>query len=178
MHDGTSGAMEARCTENMWIRSVDLNDMRYTIFISDGDSSAYKSVKHLDIYDGKEIVKDECINYVQKRLRSRLRKLKKESYRSVPGKMKRVSTKVGKGKLTDDVIDRLASYFGISLLSCIGKPIVFMKKRIMAGFLHVTSTDENPQHQFCPQGDNTYCFYNKATGKGEVPQSHKELRVK
>ena len=177
-HDGTSGAMEARCAENMWRRSVDLNDMRYTAFISDGDSSAYNAVKDLDIYDGKEIVKEECINHVQKRLSSRLRKLKKESYTSVPGKMKRVSTMVGKGKLTDDVIDRLASYFGIALRSCIGKPIVFMKKRIMAGFLHVTSTDENPQHQFCPQGDNTYCFYNKATGKGEVPQSHKEMRVK
>ena len=43
-----SGKMEAEAAKVTWARSVALNKMRYTVFISDGDSSAYKSVCELD----------------------------------------------------------------------------------------------------------------------------------
>lgn len=64
----------------MWSCSEKLNDMRYITFISDGDSSTYTAVKELNPYSGVEIEKQECINHVVKRLNTRLRKLKQDSY--------------------------------------------------------------------------------------------------
>jgi hypothetical protein len=84
----------------------------------------------------------------------------------------------GKGKLTDEIINRLAAYFGIGVRACIGKSVNDMRKRITAGFKHVTSTDERHDHQDCPTGENTYCFYNAAVAKGETPMSHTEMKIK
>ena len=51
--------------------------MRYTNFISDGDSSAYYAVRDADPYGpDKPIEKQECVNHVAKRLTSRLNMLK------------------------------------------------------------------------------------------------------
>ena len=39
--------------------------LRYTGFLSDGDSKAFKAVSDLNIYD-EPIVKEECVNHVHK----------------------------------------------------------------------------------------------------------------
>ena len=77
--DENAGAMEKECAQRMWGRSEDLNDKRYTTFISDGNSSAYNAVSESDPYPDHEISKVECINHVSKRLVTRLMKLKKET---------------------------------------------------------------------------------------------------
>ena len=58
------------------------------------------------IYGDIIVVKKECIGHVQKRVGTRLRKLKK----SVKGLG-------GKGRLTDSTIDKLQNYYGIALRS-------------------------------------------------------------
>lgn len=79
-HFGSSGAMESAAAVMMWERSLSYN-LRYTTFISDGDSSAYMAVKNLNDGNGQygeehQIVKEEGINYVSRRLGTALRKLR------------------------------------------------------------------------------------------------------
>ena len=38
---------------------------------------------------------------------------------------------------------------------------------VMAILYHSQSTDDYPQHQFCPDGPESWCFYNRALSKGE-----------
>lgn len=37
-----------------------------------------------------------------------------------------------------------------------------MRRDIMATYYHVCSTEEKPQHQYCPTGEESWCFYQKA----------------
>jgi hypothetical protein len=53
-----------------------------------------------------------------------------------------------------------------------------MRKRITAGFKHLSSNDEHHDHESCPTDEDSYCFYNAALAKGETPKSHEEMKVK
>ncbi|GFU41003.1 uncharacterized protein TNCV_4645761 [Trichonephila clavipes] len=81
--------------------------LQYTQYYGDGDSKAFMSVK--DTYGLNSVTKFECIGHVQKRVGSRLRKLKT--------KTKALS---GKSKLIDNFIDRLQNYYGIAVRSNVG----------------------------------------------------------
>ena len=61
-----------------------------------------------NIYAPKVLSKKECIGYVQKRVGTRLRKLKKTE---------KDLTKLG---LTDKIIDRLQNYYGMAVRSNVG----------------------------------------------------------
>ncbi|GFX25109.1 uncharacterized protein TNCV_2752841 [Trichonephila clavipes] len=58
-------------------RSEANRSLRYTSYYGDGDSKAFNNVK--DIYGYDSVVKYESIGHVQKRVGSRLRKLKKST---------------------------------------------------------------------------------------------------
>ena len=55
----------------------------------------------------------------------------------------------------------------------LGKPEK-MKEAIWASFLHCSSTDDNPQHQKCPVGSDSWCFFQKAVAAGQEPPPHKD----
>ena len=74
--DGSSGSMEKSAAILMWGRSMFKNKMRYMTLVSDGDTATHESIVDLNPYgDDKQVVKMECINHVQKRLGSGLRRL-------------------------------------------------------------------------------------------------------
>ena len=50
-----------------------------------------------------------------------------------------------------------------------------MKPAIFATLNHCTSTDQNPQHQKCPQGEDFWCFFNRAIAKQENPAPHDQM---
>lgn len=77
-YDGSSGAMEVHVANVLWKRSIDVSQMRYTEILSDGDSKTFLSLSKSKIYDDKQIVKEECINHVAKRLGTALRNKVKE----------------------------------------------------------------------------------------------------
>lgn len=52
-----------------------------------------------------------------------------------------------------------------------------MKKACLSGIHHATSTDANPNHEYCPKGKESYCFYNKTLANNKVPASHKGMKV-
>ncbi|GFW10615.1 uncharacterized protein TNCV_894101 [Trichonephila clavipes] len=99
--------MEIVGASRIFLRSEKNRRLQYTQYYGDGDSKAFMSVK--DTYGLNSVTKFECIGHVQKRVGSRLRKLKT--------KTKGLS---GKGKLTDNFIDRLQNYYGIAVRSNVG----------------------------------------------------------
>ena len=44
-------------------------------------------------------------------------------------------------------------------------------------FYHGSSTDTNPHHDYCPQGLDSWCFYDKAIALGRPPDSHSSHRL-
>ncbi|GFX92649.1 uncharacterized protein TNCV_4087541 [Trichonephila clavipes] len=113
--------------------------------------------------DNIEIEKIECVGHVQKRMGSRLRKLK-----SSLGKKKLSDGKTigGKGRLTDVVINRLTTFYG-SAIRGNPKNVHEMRQAIWAVWAHTASTDEQPKHWFCPKG-NSWCKYNICVQNNKV----------
>lgn len=67
----------------------------------------------------------------------------------------------GKGKLTGKLIDELSIYYGLAIRrNC--DSIEKMKNAIWATLYHKLSTDEKPQHDKCPTGEDSWCSWQKA----------------
>ena len=110
--DGTPAAMEAAAAVKLWTRSTNHN-FRYVSFVSDGDSIAYKAVCALNDGCGPyetPVQKEECVNYVARRLGTRLRKLKQDDFTVITtksGKKMKRSVLGGAKKLRDNVIESM-----------------------------------------------------------------------
>ena len=89
------------------------------------------------MYPGTLVIKKGCIGHVQKRVGTRLRKLKKAEKH--PGKV----------RLVDQVIGRLQNYFGMTVRSNVGD-IVKMKKAIYAAWCHMCASQKHNYHVHCP----------------------------
>ena len=72
-HNGSAMSMEQQGTVTIFGRSQEKHKLRYTNFIGDGDSKAFKKVQAARPYGDIQIQKEECIGHVQKRMGSRLR---------------------------------------------------------------------------------------------------------
>ncbi|XP_076173306.1 LOW QUALITY PROTEIN: uncharacterized protein LOC143149621 [Ptiloglossa arizonensis] len=102
------------------------------------------------------IVKKECVGHVQKQTGARLRKIKKET--------KELG---GKGKLTAKLIDELSAYYGLAIRSSKNSKEE-MKKQIWTTLKHKRSTNENPQHEDCPPGPESWCSYQVAKASNDL----------
>ena len=45
-----------------------------------------------------------------------------------------------------------------------------MMMAVQATLHHMTSTDDRPVHHMCPEGDNSWCSYNKAKARNELDE--------
>ncbi|GBN67941.1 hypothetical protein AVEN_22629-1 [Araneus ventricosus] len=147
-YKGSSGNMESVGAFRIFERSVMKRELQYTEYYGDGDSKAFLKVK--DIYGEDTVTKLECIGHVQKRVGSRLRKLKK--------KTKGLG---GKCKFTDKFIDKLQNYYGIAIRSNAGS-IEKMQSAVIAAFFHCCSSNRNLMHGQCPDGKDSWCRYKRA----------------
>ena len=157
-HEGSANSMETAGAVRISERSVSTRGLKYRDVLGDGDSSTYNHIVARQPY-GEECIpnKMECIGHVQKRVGSRLRRLKNQNkgVKLADGK-----GLAGKGRLTDGKIDVLQNYYGLAVrenLSDVDK----MAKAIEASLYHVASTDEDPQHDLCPDGENSWCGYKR-----------------
>lgn len=167
---GSSPAMEVAAADYLWKRSLEYN-FRYTTVVSDGDSKVFSHLKGMDIYgEHVEIVKEECINHVSKRLGTALRKLVKDVY-----KAEKV-TLGGKafGGLTEKTISKLTKYYHNAISENVNKDVKSMKDSILGTLYHCISTDQIPKHFKCPQGEHSWCFYNRAIANKEIPGPHSQ----
>jgi hypothetical protein len=166
-HSGSAGKMEVNGMVNMFSRSDEKYGARYINYIGDGDTKTYQAVLKEDPY-GVPIKKIECVGHVQKRMGSRLRKLKDE-YRG-----KKLCDKKplsGKGRLTDVVIDQLTTYYGNAIRKY-PDSVRGMQRAIWAIWYHKRSNDGEVTHDMCPSGKDSWCAYQKAVAAG----THKSFK--
>ena len=96
-HVGSAGSMEASGLKECFMTSVETNKLRYTNDSGDGDSKPYNDIFQADPYEGIGVNKLECIAHIQKRVETRLRKLKSANTKTVLSDGKKLS---GQGRLT------------------------------------------------------------------------------
>ncbi|XP_077554104.1 uncharacterized protein LOC144168976 [Haemaphysalis longicornis] len=102
--DCSSHAMEAEAAVHIWQRTLDYETpLRFTTFLSDGDSKAHKAVCDANVYPDTAVEKEECTNHVAKRLGTGLRKL---------------PTPLPQGeKLKEPAIQKLQTYFQVAIVN-------------------------------------------------------------
>ncbi|XP_029177754.1 uncharacterized protein LOC114945652 [Nylanderia fulva] len=154
-HEGSAGKMEVDAIIEMFQRSEQLHQVKYVNYIGDGDSKTFKGLLESQQVENSSVKKKECIDHVQKRMGTRLCKLKNA--------MKGLGEK---GKLTAKLIDELSVYFGLAIRRN-HNSIENMRREIWATLYHKLSTDEKPQHDKCPPGKDSWCKWQlaKATNK-------------
>lgn len=161
--DKSSKAMEAQGAVDMWNRSVEKNSLRYVDFVGDGDCSSHRDVVKAKPYEDKVIVrKVECVGHIQKRMGGRLRRKKKDM------KGKKLSdgkTIGGRNRLTDNLIDIFQRYYGKALQQNKGN-LPNMQKAVKAIWHHYASTAENQMHEYCPEGNDSWCKWQKDQTNG------------
>ena len=74
--------------------------------------------------------------------------------------------------LTDTVINNLTSYYGKANRDCVNTDVLTMRKAIYSAYLHGVSSDEKPLYAYCPEGEESWCFFQRALAKQEPPESH------
>ena len=100
---------------------------------------------------------------------SRLRELKKRSGTTHLDDGKTIG---GKGSLTDKVIDSLQLYHGQAIRNNTSS-VEQMKNAVMAIWRHMGSTDQEPQHELCPNGEHSWCGYQRDIANGTQEYCHK-----
>ena len=168
-HKGTSGSMESKAAVEIFKRSVEVNKLRYKKYIGDGDSSAFLTVVNSKPYENLTPEKGECIGHVQKRVGTRLKKLKK----SCKEKLSDGKTLNGKGRLTEKVINTLQNAYGLVIRQNVGN-LYEMKKGVGALLFHYSENEDmEKRHHFCPRGATSWCKYqsDKVTGKKTYKES-------
>ena len=157
-HIGSSNSMETVGAVRIFTRSTATRGLKYKNMLGDGDSATYNAVIDSKPY-GNDCIpnKLECIGHVQKRVRSRLRKLKNKNKRVKLADRKGLA---GKGRLTDGKVDVLQNYYGLAVRENL-HDVDQMAKAIKASLYHVALTDANPQHHLCPSGNESWCGYKR-----------------
>ncbi|GFV44254.1 uncharacterized protein TNCV_754621 [Trichonephila clavipes] len=169
-YSGSAGQMEVDGMLRIFNRSEKLHNLKYSNYIGDGDTKTFNALSENKPYgDDHLIQKIECVGHVQKRMGTRLRKLKLVYSKK---KLSDGKTIGGKGRLTDSLIDKLAHYYG-NAIRCNSTSVKEMREAIWAVWGHSCSTDDEPMHWFCPTNPNTWCKYNAAINNNLQNYKHK-----
>lgn len=164
--DSKAGRMEVEAALILFQRSLARHNLRYTTMLCDGDSRSFLALQEARVYGYIAIEKEDCTNHVQKRMGTALRNLVKTQR---AGGQQSLG---GKGKLTSDLIAKLTSYYGWSLRSHSGD-VEAMHKAVMATYHHICSTDSQPKHELCPQGEQSWCKQAVAKATGQPMPKHR-----
>ena len=171
-YEGSAGVMEAVGVVRCFNNSIEDNKLRYKTYIGDDDTKSYREVVKADPYPGMVVEKGECIGHIQKRVGSRLRRLKKEH-----GKEILKDDKCLNRRIPDKAINRLQNYFGIAIRKNT-RSLHAMKKAVNAVVYHCSESyiKEN-RHTYCPTGPDKWCKYQKAKKTGEKYEDKPGLPV-
>lgn len=164
-HTGSSGSMEPASAVSIYKRSLPKHGLRYVGYLGDGDSSAFKSVVESKPYGDTDIYKLDCINHVAKRVGARLRNLVQTMTKNKQ-KLSDGKSINGRDRLTKERINRLQSLYRHAIIKNLGN-VDAMKNGIQAVIHHSASSDDNPQHGYCPVGPDTWCKYNQLTTRAQ-----------
>ena len=73
------------------------------------------------------------------------------------------------GRRTKKVIDKLQNYYGMAIRSNVGD-LRGMMMAVQVTLHHMTSADDRPVHHMCPEGENSWCSYNKAKAGNKLDE--------
>ena len=78
--------------------------------------------------------------------------------------------------LTEPVMCKYQSYFRNAIIDNLDKSVHYMKKAILASYMHAISSVNDPKHNMCPDGVKSWCYWNQAKAKGQNPKlvKHKD----
>lgn len=125
--------------------------------LCDGDAKTTGSLNANKVYGDKEISKVDCINHVSKRLYKGIETAKVSS----KGTEHHLS---GKGRVTKKLQKQLSVSYTQALKD--NAPNVDkMQQAVMATLYHRMSTDDQPMHQFCPDGLSSWCRYKQESAQ-------------
>ena len=156
---GSAGAMEPQGAVLLFKRSLDFN-VCYMNLVSDGDSKTMSLLQQEMPYGpdpDHQVKKMVCVGHVRKRMGTALRNLKVQ-YQGQ--KLSDGKTIGGVGRLTDSRINSLQNY-GDAICRNKGD-LAAMVKAVQASLLHSNSTDDNPRHHLCPEGEKSWCKWQVA----------------
>ncbi|GFY18833.1 uncharacterized protein TNCV_3875211 [Trichonephila clavipes] len=172
--EGYSGKMEVAGALSIFQRSQSLYNVRYTKCLGDGDFKAFTSIVENKVYgDHCSVEKLECIGHVMKRMGTCLRRLKTKMRGQ---KLSDGKPLCGRNRLTEAEIDHLQANYGLAIRRNLSS-VKDMQQAIWAIFLHKLSTDEKPQHGFCPSDTDTWCKFKRAELLGETYHHKNSLPV-
>lgn len=156
--DGRSATMVKEAAKKMWARSEGQNRMRYEVLVGDRNAVTFAALQEMNDDTGPydiPIINENCVDHVGRRLGTGLRK----------------------HRLTEHEIEKLTGYFTDAIRGHEGKGVSSVYKDILASYLHCSSSDEHPNHCYCPTGEDSWCFFNRAKAKGEPPTPHKDMEL-
>lgn len=151
------------------------NDHLSTIFVtsplSEMETASHSkvSVKPILMHLNTRSKKSDCVGHVQKRMGSALRKVKKDHGKR---KLSDGRTIGGAGRLTEQLCDDFQRYYGNALRDNLGN-LQGMVKATKAILHHSWSTDETPDHDYCPEGESSWCKFQRANALGQTPPAHR-----
>jgi len=151
-HTQSSGAMEAAGAVQMFNHSIEKNNIIYSHYLGDGNTSSFKDVVKSDPYKDHGVVAEklECVGHAQKRVYERLRNLVK----SHKGTATPLS---GRNKLTESVC--MQNWCGLAIRNNTDNSYA-MKKAVWAILFHRTEYQSPDfRHRYCPRDESTWCKY-------------------
>lgn len=161
---GSSGGMEVSGVVDIFTRSEMLYNVRYIKYLGDGDTASFSTVSQLKPYGPECVIeKLECVGHVQKRMSTRLLKLKSKKGRQELSDGKTIG---GRGRLTGAAIKQISIYYGLAIRRNTGS-LQKMKEAVWAVYFHLCSSNQEPAHGLCPKGVSSWCKFQKAKEANE-----------
>ncbi|KAL7296866.1 hypothetical protein TKK_0010260 [Trichogramma kaykai] len=79
------------------------------------------------------------------------------------------------GKLTGKLIDKLTVYYDLAIRrNC--ESMKNMRNALWATYEHYSSTDEQPHHEKCPQGSESWCLWQRASAEKSLKKFNHDYK--
>ena len=162
-YEGSAPSMEVAAAEILFRRSVQKYNFKYLTMLCDGDAKAVERINAINVYEEK-VTKEDCVNHIAKRMWHGIEVIKKK-LKGTPQSI------TGLGKVTAKLQKRMMNYYAKALRTN-APDVVAMKEGAYGSLMHMMSTDDNPQHTFCPPGEKSWCHYARETATGQARRKH------
>ena len=127
--------------------------LRYTSLLGNSDTNTIKHINKKAYGPGFVVTKEECVGHVAKRFKNSLKTARQTKQPDATAKL--VSMQGG-GGMTEETTRILTRYYKGAVLNNTGD-VDGTKRDIFTIFYHTISTDEDPHHELCPEGEDAAC---------------------
>ena len=142
--------MEGAIAIKLWKRSIERNQLVYSTYIGDGDSSSYKRLVESNPYEDLESVrKEECLGHVKKRLKKHLKKTSQTS-----------------PAVTKSKVEQVGHLYALVVCRNTGKSAAEIQQALYTLIEHL-----GEQHSNCPSERDSWCYFARAVAERNLEPS-------